>query len=86
MIAQMMDVRRAGDRIGNIEARHVETADRARYEVAQMMGVHGPSVLRGHVSFYSDGSMSIQPIGADGKRLGRPYFLTPYTLEAGPKS
>lgn len=79
----MMDIRRAGKRIGNIRAEHVATPDRARYELAALMGVHAPSVLRGHVTFYSDGSMHVWPIDSKGRKLGRPYGFTPYTFTTG---
>jgi len=74
----MMRVTRAGANVGTIRASHVADLDRARYELAHMMGVHAASVLRGHAAQYSDGSMSVQPIGSKGERLGRPYFFTPY--------
>lgn len=83
MGVSMMAVTRAGAKVGTIRAEHVQGADRMRYELAQMMGVHAASVLRGHVTTYSDGSASVWPIGADGAKLGRPYFFTPYTLEPG---
>ena len=79
----MMDVRRAGAKVGAIRADHVQDADRMRYELAYMTGVHGPSVLRGHVCFFSDGSAAVWPVNTRGKRLGRPYFFTPYTLTVG---
>lgn len=79
---QLINITRAGKFVGSIEARHVETPDHLRYELAQMTGVHAPSVLRGHVTTYSDGTRHVWPVDTKGKRLGRPYGCTPYGFEA----
>lgn len=79
----IFEITRAGKKVGTVRAEHIEGADRARYELAQMMSVHGPSVLRGTYTEYSDGCRSVAPRDTRGKRLGRPYMFRPYEFTPG---
>lgn len=90
----MFRITRGGRTVGTLRASdmttHGEVLGRLRYEVAAMVGgTLGPSVLRGNVTQYSDGSYSVRPKDARGRistdERGNiiTYWAVPYVYEAG---
>lgn len=87
----MFRVTRKSQIIGTIRqsdlTTHGDLLARAKYELAQMVGGNlARSILRGRVTQYSDGSLSISPVDSrgnystDGKKNLITFWFTPYTL------
>lgn len=91
-MVKMYNITRKGKFVGNIRAsdltNHGDLLERARYELAQMVGGNlAKSILRGKISQYSDGSLILGPADAKGKRSVDEkgnlisYIFTPYDFE-----
>lgn len=92
MLVPMYKLTRKGSFVGCIKQAdvgqpHGETPVRLRYELALMVGSPlAKSILRGHVTQYSDGSYSISPRNSKGYATDPrgnliTYWVTPYTFD-----